>query len=133
MHRAYILRRRFYEVFEYIDWDEEEENPPKIQSGTVKIDPDARMHTSDTGINYYISLPEGAERCLVYTQFYRLVNNAKTWKDDNIELREGMYFLIYSHAVEKYFLRQVYDKFDPKRIRQYIVDKNLYLINKEKK
>lgn len=113
------------------DWQEPDTAEPAVSigNGRVDTDPDARMHTSEIGINYYTSLPDGAKRCLTYTQFYRLKQNAKTWKKDNIELQVGMYFLIYSPESNVYFLRQVHDTFNPDNVKRYIADKNLYLIN----
>jgi hypothetical protein len=122
-------RREIYIPDNYVS-DDIHSKIVKIIDGHVKTDPEAKIHISDTGISYYLTLPEGAERCLVYNQFYRLKHNAKVWKKENIELRKGMYYLIYSPYSKKYFLRQVHDSFNPSKIKRYILDKNLFIINK---
>jgi len=129
-----MLRRRYRNIWDD-QWEGIDTTGPAVQvsHGKVVIDPNAKMQTSDTGINYYINLPEGSERCMVYTQFYRLKGNSRTWKEENIELRLGMYYLIYSPNVKKYFLRQVYEGFNPDKLKKYITDKNLFIINKQQK
>ncbi len=107
-----------------------EKVPILLFKETIETDPEAKVKLTSSGISYYESLPEGAERCKMYTQFYRLVNGAKRWKKENIKLRVGMYFVIYSPGANKYFLRQVHNALNPEKLKQYIKDRNLYLINK---
>ena len=95
----------------------------------IKTNPESKVKFTCSGIPFYEILPAGSVRCKVYTQFYRLKSKAKTWKEENIELRMGMYFLIFSPTANKFFLRQVHEGFNPKELRDYIRDKNLYLIN----
>lgn len=123
--------------FCYLDTIQEEISSPRasqgVINGKIKTDPNAKVIVSDTGIQYYEIPPEGTERCMVLTQFYRLKNNAKKWMAENIELRYGMWYLVYSPYSKKYYLRQVHDLFNPKRLKQYVNDKNVFLINKDQK
>jgi len=116
--------------FDPDDWEESRPDAIAIQPDTGEIDGDidAKMQISSSGINYYNILPAGTKRCKVYTQFYKLKAGAKTWKKENVILKEGLYFLIYSPVPNRYFLRQVQPTFDPEKVKQYIRDKNLYLI-----
>ncbi len=129
-----VRRRREFSVFAEILYEQDDNDNGNsklaIEIEKVNTDPKAKVHYTESNIPYYKILPEGAERCKMYTQFYRLVNGAKRWKKENIELRVGMYFIIYSPGANKYFLRQVHDALDPERFKQYIKDRNLYLINK---
>ena len=125
-------RRRYCYTTLFDIWERTSSDDIPVQEShtEVRVDPNAKMIISDTGIRYYTSLPEGSERCKVYTQFYKLKTNRKSWTKENLVLRVGMYYLIYSPVPDKYFLRQVYDEFDPERLKKYIVDRNLFLINK---
>jgi len=116
--------------FDTDDWEESCSDEVSIQpdTGRIKGSIDARMQTTDSGVNYYDIIPEGAKRCKVYTQFYKLKPGTKTWKKENVVLKVGMYFLIYSPTAEVYFLRQVHENFNTDNILKYIRDKNLYLI-----
>jgi hypothetical protein len=107
------------------------EAPIILFKETIETDPDAKVKLTLSGIPYYENLPEGSERCKVYTQFYKLVNGAKRWKQENIELRIGMYFVIYSPGANRYFLRKVHEDLNLEKLKKYIQDKNLYLINKD--
>jgi len=136
MKKIQIARRRFLTLLEetiYYDIDDWEE--PYLDgvslspdTGAIDGDIDARMQTSESGISYYNILPAGTKRCKVFTQFYKLKPGSKTWKQENVILKEGMYFLIYSPISKVYFLRQVHEHFDVEKVKQYIRDKNLYLI-----
>ena len=139
MIRVQTVRRRYQAISEcldksiYFDSDEWEESdstniPIPPDNGIVEGDINARAIKSDSGIEYYTTLPAGTKRCKVYTQFYRLKPGAKTWKKENVLLKVGLYFLIYSPVPNVYYLRQVYDGFNPESVKQYIRDKNLYLI-----
>ena len=116
-------------------WDEDEQSndlsvkPSFSVKELIKTDPNAKVQITTSGIPFYETLPDGAVRCKIATQFYKLKQNAKTWKKENIVLREGMYFVIYSPTAKLYFLRRVCEGTNPSNLKQYITDKNLYLIN----
>ncbi len=142
MVRTQTARRRYQSVLEFSrsfdqgidfstdEWEESYSDTDLLSpdNGVIEGDVDIRVQKTESGIEYYITLPAGTKRCKVYTQFYKLKSGAKTWKKENVILKIGMYFLIYSPDAKKYYLRQVYDGFNPERVKQYIRDKNLYLI-----
>ena len=139
MIRVQTVRRRYQTISECLDesiyfgsdeWEELDliNIPLYPDNGIVEGDINARAIKSDSGIEYYHILPAGTKRCKVYTQFYQLKPGAKTWKKENVLLKVGLYFLIYSPKPNVYYLRQVYDGFNPESVKQYIRDKNLYLI-----
>lgn len=132
-YRKLQIRRRTTEL-EYGYFEEEviEDIGPHILLPSQEAkqgNPNAKAKKEKNGMEFYEELPEGAVRCKSYTQFYKLKPNAKIWKEENVIKKVGMYYLIYSPYSKIYWLRQVYDHTDPQKLKEYIRDKNLYLLN----